>query len=329
MTGLAAAGALLSLVVVGATAGPRLLAAASAGFSARPRLGMAVWLLAAALWTTALLALGPLLAWLVTGPTLPGALGATCRRCLAATNPFGGSPLPTDIPVSAFLAVPVALTATLAVRAGLRWARSRNLTRAHLRGLSATARQATLDELTPVWVLPAAEPLAYSVPGGRAGVVVSQGALDALRPDELTAVLAHERAHLAQRHHVALALLADLRSILGRVPLISAAGPAVAAYAEMAADDAARRASSTRALAGALLTLAAAPVPVGAHVVAHPTALHAAALEPTSRARRLVDPAGTASPWGLVLVGAYLSAVLAGVALVAIPYGSALVAATC
>lgn len=53
-------------------------------------------------------------------------------------------------------------------------------------------------------VLEHATPTAYCVPGLQRRVVLTQGTLDALPEDELAAVLAHERAHLAARHDLIL-----------------------------------------------------------------------------------------------------------------------------
>ena len=45
---------------------------------------------------------------------------------------------------------------------------------------------------------------AYCVPGLRSRIVISAGALDLLDQAELAAVLAHERAHLRERHDLVL-----------------------------------------------------------------------------------------------------------------------------
>jgi Zn-dependent protease with chaperone function len=50
-------------------------------------------------------------------------------------------------------------------------------------------------------ILPITEPIAHAVPGRPGHVVVSAGALDVLDELERTALLAHEQAHLACRHH--------------------------------------------------------------------------------------------------------------------------------
>jgi Zn-dependent protease with chaperone function len=48
--------------------------------------------------------------------------------------------------------------------------------------------------------------LLYCVPGRLPTIVVTTGALAVLEPEQLAAVLAHERAHLAGRHHLLLAV---------------------------------------------------------------------------------------------------------------------------
>ncbi|MDN3027223.1 M56 family metallopeptidase [Streptomyces sp. S.PB5] len=55
---------------------------------------------------------------------------------------------------------------------------------------------------TEVAVLPDAVPYAYALPGGhRDRIVVTTALLDSLEPAERRALFAHERAHLAARHH--------------------------------------------------------------------------------------------------------------------------------
>ncbi|GAA0923276.1 M56 family metallopeptidase [Streptomyces thermoalcalitolerans] len=55
---------------------------------------------------------------------------------------------------------------------------------------------------TEVAVLPDDVPYGYALPGGRRDrVVVTRGLLDCLEPAERRALFAHERAHLAARHH--------------------------------------------------------------------------------------------------------------------------------
>jgi Zn-dependent protease with chaperone function len=93
---------------------------------------------------------------------------------------------------------------------------------------------------------------AYCLPGLRSKIVVSVGALDLLRPAELAAVLAHERAHLRERHDLVVLPFTALRRAFGWSRVCTEAHQSVALLIEMLADDRALRARSARALAGAL-----------------------------------------------------------------------------
>ncbi len=320
MTSTATVMGLVALLLAGATAGPWALGRLGPTLARYPRTGIAAWTAGAALWVLGLLALGPLVGWVAGGPGLPGAAGAVCRRCLEASNPFVATAayanVPPAVPLLATAALGLSVVAVLLVTAR----RRRRDTRAHLELLGATAVRGTVDG-ERVWLVPDAEPAAYTLPG--AGVVLSRGTVDALDGPQLAAVLAHEKAHLAGRHHLVLAVLGSLRTIFGWVPLLRCARGAVAAYAEMAADDAALRSHGTRALAGALLTLHRPGVLATAH------SLHAAATLVPSRITRLT--AGTGAPDRLTgaLVACYLLATAAAVALVAAPYATTVLVGAC
>src|SRR5690606_20445024 len=108
---------------------------------------------------------------------------------------------------------------------------------------------------------------AYCVPGLRAEVVVSAGALRLLSKDELAAVLAHEDAHVRERHDLVLLPFAALRRAIPWARIVRDAQASVALLVEMAADDRARRHCSPRRLATALLrfgTAGGVPTPQGA-----------------------------------------------------------------
>ena len=98
-------------------------------------------------------------------------------------------------------------------------------------------------------------PAAYCVPGRPAPIVVTSGALAVLDAPQLTAVLAHERAHLAGRHH---RHRTDPRPDRGfpAVPLFTRGAAEVARLTEMCADDAAARREGRAPLAAALLAIA-------------------------------------------------------------------------
>lgn len=108
-----------------------------------------------------------------------------------------------------------------------------------------------------------AAPVAYCLPRGVGSVtVLSQGLLDELAPDELAAVIAHERAHVEQRHEVLLVAFKAWREALPWFPIAARAETEVAALVEMRADDSARRslehsgAASGEVLARAILRVA-------------------------------------------------------------------------
>ena len=108
------------------------------------------------------------------------------------------------------------------------------------------------------------EPVAYCVAGRHPTVILTTGALQALDPAQLDAVLAHERAHLAGHHHQLLALARIGRLALPFLPLMRDADAQVARLVEMHADDAATRACDPRSLATALVALATAATPAPA-----------------------------------------------------------------
>lgn len=115
-------------------------------------------------------------------------------------------------------------------------------------------------------VLNDAVPVAYCLPRGAGSVtVLSQGLLDRLDADELVAVIAHERAHVEQRHDLLLLAFRAWRSALPWFPVAALADAEVAALVEMLADDHARREVRDEVLARAILAVGASGVP-GAEV---------------------------------------------------------------
>jgi len=129
---------------------------------------------------------------------------------------------------------------------------------------------------------------AYCLPGlrSRSRIVVSVGALELLGRGELAAVLAHERAHLRERHDLVLLPFTALRRAFPKSATCTGAHRAVALLIEMLADDRALRARPARELVSALVrfgTAGACPAPAGA--------LAAAEGEVAARVARLVQPA--------------------------------------
>ncbi|MBR7830037.1 M56 family metallopeptidase [Actinospica sp. MGRD01-02] len=107
-------------------------------------------------------------------------------------------------------------------------------------------------DLNGVRVLDHPEPAAYCLPGPRPRIVVTHGAIASLGPEELAAVLAHERAHAVGRHELIIQPFVAWESALPFLPPARRATAAVAELVEMLADDHAARETSPRALARAL-----------------------------------------------------------------------------
>lgn len=96
-------------------------------------------------------------------------------------------------------------------------------------------------EAAGAFVVDHPDPVAYSLPGREPRVVVTSGALDALSPDELAGVLAHERAHGMSRFDRTRFLFDSLASALPRSRTLSGVANNVGELLEMAADDRALR----------------------------------------------------------------------------------------
>jgi hypothetical protein len=127
-----------------------------------------------------------------------------------------------------------------------------------------------------------AQPTAYCVAGRQPTVILTTGAVQALDPGQLDAVLAHERAHLTGRHHWLLAMARISREVLPFLPLMRDTEEQVARLVELHADDAATRARDPRLLATALVVLATAASPAAA--------LAAGATDSVQRIHRLLGP---------------------------------------
>lgn len=122
-------------------------------------------------------------------------------------------------------------------------------------------------------VLEVEQPLAYCLPGVRSRVVVSQGALNNLENKEVSAIVAHERAHLRARHDLILEAFTAVHEAFPVFVRSASALDAVRLLAELLADDAAVRAAGPAPLARALVTCASGPTPVGALAAGGPTTL--------------------------------------------------------
>jgi Zn-dependent protease with chaperone function len=162
---------------------------------------------------------------------------------------------------------------------------------------------------------------AYCVPGLRSKIVISAGTLDLLDQAELAAVIAHERAHLRERHDLVLLPFTALLRAFRWSAVAREAHAAVSLLVEMLADDRALRHRSARELATALLRVGAAG---GVH--APNGALAMADREPDGcqvavRVARLLRPAPRLSGPAVALIAVVaVGTVAVPVAFLALPF---------
>ena len=267
-----------------------------------PRLGVAAWQVVSVSMVGAPVLAGLSLA--VPGSIFSHGLADLLRSCAMAVRsayatPGGAAAAGTGIVLAGAVSSRVAYCATRALRQA---ARRRQ---AHSSALELVGRR---DAALGVTVVEADGAIAYCLPGS-GQIVLSTGALTALGPAELRAVLAHERAHLGGRHHLVLAGADVLAQAFPGLALFRIARDEIARLIEMLADDAAVRRQDRLTVAGALARMACAQAPAGALGAGGATAL--------ARVRRLLAPA---RPLGVVpsaVVGLALAALLIAPAVLA------------
>lgn len=248
---------LLGYAVVLALAGPWLLM--RSGWTDRaPRLGIIAWqsLTAAAVGAVVLAGLALVLPTVRVSAGLADLLRA-CVMALRAqyATPGGAATGATG----AVLALVVLGRCGLCVISALRTA-SRG--RAQHREVLALAGRLR-PEIGAV-VLCDAEPAVYCLPGRGKRIVVTAGALELLDDEQLAAVLAHERAHLDQRHDLVIAWALGLARAFPRIGLFAGGLSESRRLVELLADDVATRSSDRLTLAEALLNLAGRRTPAAA-----------------------------------------------------------------
>ncbi|WP_202619312.1 M56 family metallopeptidase [Ornithinimicrobium cavernae] len=311
------AGLLAVALLAAAVLGPWMLRGAAPALVHAPRLAVGLLFGSVLIWLGTALALGPLLAWVVTGPdVLPAPAAQACQQCLNAANPFlSGGTVDTAVPVVLLLALPALVTAALGTAVTREcWRRQRESRRTADRVLAGATHRRLLGH--DVLVLDDERPLALTFPVRHGGIALSTGALRSLDRAELAAVLAHEEAHLRQHHHLVTGLVSSLARHLRWVPLVAAVEAALPDYLEIAADNHARQRAGTPALVSALVRLGerASPVPEGQLA----GALHAAGPE---RIRHLVLPgSGAAGALPVLAVTTHLLVLAVVGAAVHLPY---------
>ena len=248
-----------------------------------PRLGVAAWVTAMA---------GVLVAWVVAVVVVAVSLvrggpdSSVVVLCLELLGVPEREAMLGAFAATGLLAVGVLISAVVTVGVG----RTVLGLRAHSAEHADAARIiGTPTDADGVFVVAGERPAAYCVVGRLDTIVVTTAAVRALDGRELDAVLAHEGAHIAGRHHHLLMVLRALAASLAHLPLFTRGAAAVAELLEMCADDTAARRHGPRPLVAGMLALASPLPPSGGLAVA--------ATATAARARRLLDPAGRSTRW--------------------------------
>jgi hypothetical protein len=139
--------------------------------------------------------------------------------------------------------------------------------------------------------------------------VLSDGLLDLLAPDELQAVLEHERAHLQQQHALVLLSFRSWGNALPWFPIAHLAEIAVEALVEFIADDRARAVVGGAPLAQAIAVIGSSDAPAIDHHADSPAGDYRVDTRvATARIRRIVADAPAFDPRArtAILIGAGL-----------------------
>jgi Zn-dependent protease with chaperone function len=177
----------------------------------------------------------------------------------------------------------------------LSWVRTARTRRRHRELLELVVQPSA--ELPDTRLLEHPAPVAFCIPGAKPLLVLSSGMVAELDDGQLAAVVAHERAHLREHHHLLLLPFVAWEAALPVLPAAGRAHAAVRALVEMRADDVAlgslTGAAPRRTLAQAIVVAAGgaggAGVPDGA------LAVTGSALG--SRVTRLLEPPSPLPPW--------------------------------
>ncbi|HEY7879822.1 MAG TPA: M56 family metallopeptidase [Streptosporangiaceae bacterium] len=247
---------------------PLLAGAAARPLAHRLEPRQATWLLCAAAVVLAGCAAAAL--------ALAAGFAAARLPVLAALGDYSLAPFSTHNPVPVAGGIGAALA--LAGAAVAVTARSRHRVRALLLSYRRAARLNARDGIV---VLPGPDLDAYALPGWPGRIVVSGGLLDLLEPRRRAALIAHERAHLAGRHHL-FTITAWMAA--AACPLLIPVARAVEFTVERWADEEAAAATGDRRLVAE--TIGQVAVMTAARGAAQGTARSALRLGMTGPARR-------------------------------------------
>ena len=232
--------------------------------SSDPALGMVSWMLAlASVIATA--------AFGLTLVLLPGhgglVVASALYECWDSVRHGGVPRLDQAAGAAGTLAAVVAI-ARSGWAAGRAARQRRRRTRERLEALALIGQA---DAEGTVWI-PSSRPAAFCLSGQRR-LVVATTALHHLPNSACEAVLAHERAHLAGRHHLLLAMVDAICAGAPRLPLFRDAPVAVRELAELAADRSASRRCGATAVKQALLAVSGCSTPPGALAMRSPASV--------------------------------------------------------
>lgn len=246
-------------------------------FDAAPRLGVLAWQVQSFAALSSLALAG--LTLIVPTSDLGHSLSSLLRACVYTVQAAYAAP--TQFP-AAFGGLLLSAAAT-AWPAGWVTAQLIAARRDRRRTRDALALVAHEDVALGATLVEADVAAAYCLPGRHGRIVLTTGAVRSLDADELAAVIAHERAHLREHHHLAVAAANGLATAFRGVPLFSAAASEIARLVELRADDAAASDTDNVSVAAALVALAGMRTPKAA--------LAAAACGGAARVTRLLSPA--------------------------------------
>ena len=305
----------LSLFVVGACLFARNRLAHAPWTERSPALGIAAWQTLSVATALAVVLIGFTLA--LPELHLSADLAALLQACVAEMRHQYGTP-------AGMLLSGTGAAMSLGVIGRFGWAlacttwqsrRQRSVQRRRLRllGEGTGARGVTIVEYDA--------PMVFCVPGRGSDIVVTSAAAEVLTEDELSGVLAHERAHLRARHHWAITVATALSATFWHTGLFATALARTKALVEMHADDSVH-VRGRRDLASALVRLTCAAPPAGA--------LGASGSQVAARVIRLTRPRAPLHGGAKLTVLLSMTAVLVlPVALALFPAGLALLLDCC
>jgi Zn-dependent protease with chaperone function len=152
-----------------------------------------------------------------------------------AADPFGIADSPSG---GMHLVVAVAAVIAFVIAVRVRPGSEQEAVRSAIR---TGAAPATRIDGTRVAIVEAEHALACAVPGRAGGVLLSTGLAARLTEDELQAVVAHEAAHLRERHDLLVGVAESIERAVPWVPGARAMARSTRVLVELAADDAAAR----------------------------------------------------------------------------------------